>query len=830
MTVKTRSELKAENSGDFPNNQTRLISPADLRGQMDDTADSMLMDEDIAGLDLSEAHVTAIGDGTQTLAEWTSSILSGEAGDFSPPWTGAITWPVTQRMQQQVYLLDFIPVSEHAAIRAGTSTYDCADAFENAMNSVSVETDNPAFYDGGAEVIFPYGTCYFSRTLEIKKTMTLTGHGIGARTSYSSRLLFAPNITGITVNSLTTFEGDMDPPVYPIPGTPHSQGGNATVIRGLKLSSQNTGVRNPALNETGFGVGNGIGHGIWVRGTCRIEQCIIQYFPQHGIYIRAAAVVANTPDGRSIYGNANLTQINHVASISNAGCGLYIDGPDTNACTFIACDLGSNKLSGVHESSLIGNTHIGPHTDNNGTDALCSYAVTPGVTQMARYYCRNVPLANGQAAKWAPSTAYSVGNLVTNVGLLFQCSTAGTSAVGGAGPVSKVQGLADGTVVWDFVYAENFPTDILPRIPPTGHADSATVWGFIANTGGPVGTIDNHPSYPLWPYLLDGVTLKIYRYGYNYWFDQSSATNVIIQPYTEGGQPKSLIVAPTILIGIAIYDDASTGIKLQGATTGLTVSPAMNLPSTLNSTRDFITHFNRGSDEAISFQTDGDGATPVHSAVTWGYIWDNTTGTWMIQHARSAARIAQRFTTTLNTITGGRTAAIGAGNTLFTQGAWIGSSPANSRHLSMMTAAPTTGEWAAGDLVLNAAPLVGEPWGWRCILTGDFAATPPVFQPLRDLGSQETLATNADFTRTPGTSAYHTKHTGTLTADRAATLSKTGALVGLSYKITRTGSGAFNLNVLNGAAGPTLKALTTNTWGEFAYDGTDYYLAAYGAL
>lgn len=98
---------------------------------------------------------------------------------------------------------------------------------------------------------------------------------------------------------------------------------------------------------------------------------------------------------------------------------------------------------------------------------------------------------------------------------------------------------------------------------------------------------------------------------------------------------------------------------------------------------------------------------------------------------------------------------------------------------------------------------------------------------------QTTLATNAAFTLTWPTSAPFILHTGTLTADRAVTLAIPGAPVGTptppsgaTFTITRTGAGAFNLNV---GTGP-LKALATNTWGKFTYDGSAWYLSAYGAL
>jgi hypothetical protein len=92
-------------------------------------------------------------------------------------------------------------------------------------------------------------------------------------------------------------------------------------------------------------------------------------------------------------------------------------------------------------------------------------------------------------------------------------------------------------------------------------------------------------------------------------------------------------------------------------------------------------------------------------------------------------------------------------------------------------------------------------------------------------GGQAAIATDAIFTLTPLTSAPEIKHTGTLTANRAVTLSTTNAFSGARFRITRTGGGAFTLDVGGG-----LKSLATNTWAEFIYDGAAWYLAAYGAL
>ena len=86
-----------------------------------------------------------------------------------------------------------------------------------------------------------------------------------------------------------------------------------------------------------------------------------------------------------------------------------------------------------------------------------------------------------------------------------------------------------------------------------------------------------------------------------------------------------------------------------------------------------------------------------------------------------------------------------------------------------------------------------------------------------------TINTNAAFTLTPYVHAEEVRHTGTLTADRALTLSTTGVRAGAKFRLTRTGGGAFNIT-------HALKNLATNQWAEFCYDGSAWYLAAFGSL
>lgn len=93
-----------------------------------------------------------------------------------------------------------------------------------------------------------------------------------------------------------------------------------------------------------------------------------------------------------------------------------------------------------------------------------------------------------------------------------------------------------------------------------------------------------------------------------------------------------------------------------------------------------------------------------------------------------------------------------------------------------------------------------------------------------------TDSANAAQTITLAAKGPELRSTGTLTADRNWRLSASGAPKGARWRITRTGAGAFNLNILDNASGTTLKALATNTWADFVFDGTNWLPSAYGAL
>jgi hypothetical protein len=89
--------------------------------------------------------------------------LSGSSGSASVGYTqgglGSVTRTVQERLRDQVSVLDFIPVTEHAAIASGTSTLDVTDYFNAAIAAAAL-------------IKVPAGS-YF-----VKRPINMSGRGI----------------------------------------------------------------------------------------------------------------------------------------------------------------------------------------------------------------------------------------------------------------------------------------------------------------------------------------------------------------------------------------------------------------------------------------------------------------------------------------------------------------------------------------------------------------------------------------------------------------------------------------------------------------------------
>jgi len=82
----------------------------------------------------------------------------------------------------------------------------------------------------------------------------------------------------------------------------------------------------------------------------------------------------------------------------------------------------------------------------------------PGAAQDTTNYGVQVFSASGPASyNWAASTAYTSGQVVTNGGSLYICTTSGTSASSG-GPTGTGSGITDGTAVWSLYTSSTAPS------------------------------------------------------------------------------------------------------------------------------------------------------------------------------------------------------------------------------------------------------------------------------------------------------------------------------------------------------------------------------------
>ena len=145
MTVKTRAQLKDENAADFPNNNTGLISPAGLRGQMDDIVDSAVFPED-------------------------GSVGSGNSTFLHPDLPSAVTRPWVQRGRERCSPFDIITnQDDQDEILSGAGTFDATEQLKEAFAwAKCVE------FPGGAQT----KPCFFvSHVLPLQNDQVLKGNG-----------------------------------------------------------------------------------------------------------------------------------------------------------------------------------------------------------------------------------------------------------------------------------------------------------------------------------------------------------------------------------------------------------------------------------------------------------------------------------------------------------------------------------------------------------------------------------------------------------------------------------------------------------------------------
>jgi hypothetical protein len=127
----------------------------------------------------------------------------------------------------------------------------------------------------------------------------------------------------------------------------------------------------------------------------------------------------------------------------------------------------ANAAAALSSNSLLVEVTITPAAASNATKDMlggaksgtgAAAAGTGTTTTFYRIYdsggttCHEQGAVAQSASSWSSSTAYTVGQRVSNNGNIYNCTTAGTSASSG-GPSGTGGSITDGTVTWAYVSA-----------------------------------------------------------------------------------------------------------------------------------------------------------------------------------------------------------------------------------------------------------------------------------------------------------------------------------------------------------------------------------------
>lgn len=142
----------------------------------------------LAGAALTLAAGSAAGAAAQTAPAGTGTDATSLR--FSPGWRGGVDRSVADRLHDTVSVLDFIPASEHAAIRERRSTADLARYFAAAIGHINAS--------GGGELYIPAGRYRCASPVTLCNNLHLRGAGkIGSHLQFTHSGTAVPSASGL---------------------------------------------------------------------------------------------------------------------------------------------------------------------------------------------------------------------------------------------------------------------------------------------------------------------------------------------------------------------------------------------------------------------------------------------------------------------------------------------------------------------------------------------------------------------------------------------------------------------------------------------------------
>jgi len=284
---------------------------------------------------------------------------------FTQTGTGAVQRTVESKLQDVVSVLDFIPESEHAAIKAGTSTYNATAAIQAAINAFPSNT----IIDGGG------GFYKVSATIRIpnnSRFLTIRGLNIGA----------VGDITVLSSNAITDLVSFFSLENLLIDVSGHTTVGRRAIDFSCFSISAFRDVwvygatgKTIAFYGTCTNGGSGPYYNVW-------DKCYAGAI-RAGIVVEDAAGTPQTgnsstitncrfqpgSDNFGIYiGNNNQNwRITNNVFESVGGTGIYMGG---HACLITGNRFESMTTGIAYTSGCFGNLESGNYFDSNGSNRL----------------------------------------------------------------------------------------------------------------------------------------------------------------------------------------------------------------------------------------------------------------------------------------------------------------------------------------------------------------------------------------------------------------------------------------------------------------------------
>lgn len=300
----------------------------------------------------------------------------------------------TGRFRDWVSLLDFIPSTEHAAIRARASVIDCYPYWVEAHTS---QTFGSGIYISGPPVYVPSGQYEFGTAMQPKRWGKLYGEGSGMPGGPDVVFRWAAGKSGIVIHRHNTMDN------LTVASTTAADG---FMVEGIQLVGQ--------YSATPDAMG---GHGVSMRARGVLRNCLISGFSGDGIHI-----IAVSGGGGATEGNANGWVVDTCRSQNNGEWGLQCAGADANAGRAASLDCSQNGTGGIFDNSFLGNTYIQPQAAGDGS-GIAGYNTTRARSGLVWFggqrYTANYPATDAQLVAttpgtdstiWAPGSVVAFGN------------------------------------------------------------------------------------------------------------------------------------------------------------------------------------------------------------------------------------------------------------------------------------------------------------------------------------------------------------------------------------------------------------------------------------